>query len=92
MLYTYNKAIGNADRTESQAEEETKQAKESWCEATVQTRTEVMADFVLRGPGSSKALECRMGIEDSYGSCRCATVGLAEQVMRALLRREETRR
>ena len=50
----------------------------SRCEATVQTRTEVMADFVLRVPGSSKSLECRIGIEDSYGSCRCAIVELAE--------------
>ena len=58
----------------------------SGCEAMVQTRTEMMADFILRGPGSSKSLECRIGIEDSYGSCRCATVELAEQVMRALLR------
>ena len=50
----------------------------SWCEATVQTRTEVMADFVLRVPGSSKSLECRIGIEDSYGSCSCATVELSQ--------------
>ena len=55
----------------------------------VQKRTEMMADFILQVHGSSKSLGCRIGIEDSYGSCSCATVGLAEQVMRALLRREK---
>ena len=44
-----------------------------------------MDDYCPAGP----RLECRIGIEDSYGSCSCATVGLAEQVMRALLRRED---
>ena len=33
-----------------------------------------MADYCPAGP----RLKCRIGIEDSYGSCRCATVVIAE--------------
>ena len=45
----------------------------------------MMADYCPAGP----RLESRIGIEDSYGSCRRATVGIAEQNEGAVETRKE---